>query len=79
MWDEERPTIVECDCSGWALGGTLSQVDETGSLRPVAFFSKKLSPAEVNYEIHDKELLAVIKCLEEWRGELKSLGAPFKC
>ncbi|KAL5594252.1 uncharacterized protein BROUX77_006207 [Berkeleyomyces rouxiae] len=78
MWDEERPTIVECDCSGWALGGTLSQVDETGSLRPVAFFSKKLSPAEVNYEIHDKELLAVIKCLEEWRGELKSLGAPFK-
>ncbi|KAL5599077.1 uncharacterized protein BROUX77_006110 [Berkeleyomyces rouxiae] len=27
MWDEERPTIVECDCSGWALGGTLSQVD----------------------------------------------------
>ncbi|KAL5614260.1 uncharacterized protein BROUX77_000097 [Berkeleyomyces rouxiae] len=78
MWDEDRKTIVECDCSGWALGGTLSQVDDEGELRPVAFFSKKLSPAEVNYEIHDKELLAVVKCLEEWRGELKSLGAPFK-
>ncbi|KAL5592940.1 uncharacterized protein BROUX77_002577 [Berkeleyomyces rouxiae] len=78
MWDEDRTTVVECDCSGWALGGTLSQVDDDGKLRPVAFFSKKLSPAEVNYEIHDKELLAVVKCLEEWRGELKSLGAPFK-
>ncbi|KAL5606185.1 uncharacterized protein BROUX77_003378 [Berkeleyomyces rouxiae] len=52
--------------------------NDEGELRPVAFFSKKLSPAEVNYEIHDKELLAVVKCLEEWRGELKSLGAPFK-
>ncbi|KAL5597079.1 uncharacterized protein BROUX77_007027 [Berkeleyomyces rouxiae] len=53
-------------------------IDDDGKLRPVAFFSKKLTPAEVNYEIHDKELLAVVKCLEEWRGELKSLGAPFK-
>lgn len=43
----------------------------------MAYFSKKLSPAESNYEIHDKELLAVVSALEEWRGELMGLKHPF--
>ena len=50
------------------------QYDDKGILRPVAFFSKKNSPAECNYEIHDKEMLAIIKCLQEWEAELKSVG-----
>lgn len=69
-FDPERETTVEADASGWATGGVLSQKDETGSLRPVAFFSKKLNPAEVNYEIYDKEMLAIIRCLKEWSAEL---------
>jgi len=39
----------------------------------VAFYSPKLAPAERNYEIHDKELLVVIKCLEQWSAELRSV------
>jgi len=43
----------------------------------VANFSKKLSPAECNYEIHDKELLAIVRAMEEWRGELTGLVNRF--
>ena len=40
-------------------------------LHPVAFYSKKMTPAECNYEIYDKELLAIVRCLEEWDAELE--------
>jgi hypothetical protein len=42
-------------------------------LRPCAFISKKNLPAECNYPIYDKELLAIIKCLQEWDSELRSV------
>jgi hypothetical protein len=73
QWDPDRETVLETDCSGWAAGAALMQYDDDGQLRPVAFFSKKLSPAECNYEIYDKEMLAVIVALKEWRAELKSV------
>lgn len=53
--------------------GALSQYDDDGTLRPVAFFSRKNNPAECNYSIHDKELLAVICCLKQWDDELRSV------
>jgi hypothetical protein len=65
--------VLETDSSGYCSGGVLSQV-KGDVLRPVAFFSKKHSPAECNYPIYDKELLAIIRCLEEWEAELKSVG-----
>jgi hypothetical protein len=49
------------------------QVDEEGVLRPYAFFSKKNNPTEYNYEIYDKEILAIIRYLEEWDAELRSV------
>jgi hypothetical protein len=49
----------------------LSQKDDEGVLHPVAFFSKKHSLQEINYEIYDKELLAIIRAFEEWRPELE--------
>ena len=61
------------DASNWATGGVLSQYDDNGDLRPCAYFSRKNLPAECNYDIHDKELLAVIRCLEEWDAELRSV------
>ena len=77
MWQEDRKTVLETDASGWATGGCLSQYDDSGCLRPVAYFSKKLSPVECNYNIHDKELLAIIRCLNEWRAELIGIQQPF--
>ena len=77
QFDWEKHTVLEADSSGYASGGVLSQFQPDGSLRPCAFFSKKNSPAESNYVIHDKELLAIIRCLKEWDTELRSLQSPF--
>jgi len=46
--------------------------------RPVAFISKSLSNTERNYEIHDKERLVVIRCLEAWRHFLKEAVIKFE-
>ena len=72
-FDPDRTTVVETDSSGYNVGGVLSQYDNEGVLRPCAYFSKRNSPAECNYEIYDKELLAVIRCLEAWDAELRSI------
>lgn len=72
-FDPEKKTVVETDSSGYTVGGVMSQYDQNGTLRPVAYFSKKNLPAETNYLIHDKKLLAVIRCLQEWHSELRSV------
>ena len=74
-WDPRLPTFLETDCSGFALGGALIQ-EKDGVRRPVGFFSQKLNKAEINYDIHDKEMLAVVSCLKFWGPELKACG-PF--
>src|SRR5882757_8770652 len=61
----DRRTVIETDASDFALGCVLSQY--LGKrLHPVAFHSRKLNDAERNYEIHDKELLAILDAFEEW-------------
>ena len=60
---------VEADASEGAIGAILSQEQE-GKWRPVAFLSKALTATERNYEIYDKELLAIMLALEEWRHYL---------
>ncbi|KAI0994388.1 hypothetical protein K3495_g13794, partial [Podosphaera aphanis] len=77
QWDPDRETMLEADCSGYALGGCLLQKQDEGSWKPVAYYSKKLSGAEMNYEIHDKELLAIVVCMKEWDAELRGLAKPF--
>lgn len=69
-FDPDKPTTVEVDSSDFVVGGIKSQLDDFGVLRPVAYFSKKMSPQEYNYEIYDKELLAIVRAFEEWRPEL---------
>ena len=61
----DRETIVEPDASDFALGCILSQFKDKW-LHPVAFHSRKLSDTERNYEIHDKELLAILGAFKEW-------------
>ena len=74
-WDPILPTFLKTDCSGFALGSALIQ-ERDGVRRPVGFFSQKLNKAEINYDIHDKEMLAVISCLKFWSPELKACS-PF--
>lgn len=76
-FDPRKKTILETDASDWASRGILSQYGE-GILHPVAYFSAKHRPQECNYEIYDKELLAVVKALEEWRPGLEGIEEEFK-
>ncbi|MBW0556939.1 hypothetical protein O181_096654, partial [Austropuccinia psidii MF-1] len=71
------PTIVETDASNYALGAILSQVSDSGK-HPIAFDSRKRIPAELNYEIHEKELLGIVWALKRWRAFLLSLSSPFE-
>lgn len=73
QFDYDKPTRIETDSSGWCTGGTLQQLNDKGVWVPCAFFSKKNNPAECNYEIYDKEMLAIIRCLEEWDSELRGV------
>src|SRR5437016_14250070 len=67
-----RPFCIEADSSDYATGAVLSQVSPADEKwHPVAFLSKSLSPVERNYEIHDKEMLAIIRSLQEWRHFLE--------
>ena len=77
-FDWEREIILETDASDYVSAGVLSQYGDDGILRPVAFFSKKHSTTECNYEIYDKELLAIVRCFEEWRPELEGTASPIK-
>jgi hypothetical protein len=70
QFDFDKATQIETDSSGWCLGGTLLQPDLQGLWTPCAFFSKKLSVTECNYLIYNKEMLTIIRCLEEWDSEL---------
>jgi len=62
--DLDKEFRVEADASNFATGGVLSIKCEDNKWRPVAYISKSLNATERNYEIHDKEMLAVIRCLE---------------
>ncbi len=70
----ENPFEMEVDASSFAIGATLSQQDELQRWHPVAYFSETLSKAEQNYDIYDRELLAIVKSLRHWRTYLT--GAP---
>jgi hypothetical protein len=75
-FDPDKKIHVEVDSSDWVSGGIMSQVGDDGLLHPVAFFSKKHSSVECNYDIYDKELLAIIRALEEWRPECEGARFP---
>ena len=68
---------VETDTSEHAIGGVLSQ-DQDGKWRPIAFLSRKMQAAERNYEIYDKELLAIVEALAKWRQYLLDAAEPFE-
>jgi len=76
--DINREMRVEADASDYAMGGVLSTKCEDRKWRLVAFISKLLNTTEQNYEIYDKEMLAVIRCLEVWRHYLERVKLEFE-
>ena len=58
-----------------AKGGILSQLEPDNIWHPVANYSKKFGPAEINYDVHDKEMVVIVDCIKEWRHFL--IGCPY--
>ena len=69
--DLDKEIKVEVNILDFVIEGVLLMKCEDKRQRPVTYISKSLSKAERNYEIHDKEMLAIIWCLEAWRHFLK--------
>ncbi|GJP63019.1 hypothetical protein CLOP_g20071 [Closterium sp. NIES-67] len=68
--DPERDYVIEADASDQAVGAVLMQ-DQGNGLQPIAYLSKRLHGAELNYPIHDKEALAIIIAFKAWRCYLE--------
>jgi len=68
--------MIETASSYCVSPGDSSHYDDDGVLHPVAYFSKKHSPAECNYDIYDNKLMAISKALEEWRLECEEAAYP---
>jgi len=75
-----RPTgqfRLEADSSDYAIGAVLSQLQDN-KWHPIAYLSKALTETQRNYEIYDKEMLAIMLALEEWRHYLIGAAEPFE-
>lgn len=70
---DDAPFKIEADSSGYATGAVLSQLQDD-QWRPIAFYSKTLNEVERNYDIHDRELLSIMRSLADWRRYI--LGTP---
>ncbi len=57
------------------MAGVFSQLGDDQFWHPIAFFSKTMALAELNYEVHNKEMLVIVQSLSQWRVELQ--GAPY--
>jgi transposase InsO family protein len=73
-FDPNKPTQMETDASDGVVAGVLSQRQPDGEWHPVAYYSKTMIDAELNYPIHDKEMLAIVSSLLHWRAHLT--GTP---
>jgi hypothetical protein len=73
----DKPYVVATDASAFALGACLMQENDDGNLQPICYMSKKMLPAERNYPIHHKEMLAIVCALKEWRHLLHGSQSKF--
>jgi len=64
--------MLETDASNRVVAGVLLQLHLDGEWYPITFFLKTIAPAKCNYEVHDKEMLAIVQSLSQWRAELRS-------
>jgi hypothetical protein len=78
QWETGKPVRVETDASNYTTGGVLSQKKDNGQWHPIAYRSTSMTEAECNYQIYNKEMLAIIRALEDWRHYLEGTSEPFE-
>lgn len=76
--DPMRQWTVQTDASGYAIGAVLSQQQDDGTVRPVAYWSAKLKPAEIRYSATERELMAIVKATQHWRAYLHGSPHPIQ-
>jgi hypothetical protein len=64
-YDPTLPTQIETDASDGVIADVLSQEHPGNIWKPVGYFSKTMAPAELNYPVHNKELLAIVKSFQQ--------------
>ena len=71
-FNPDLPIVVESDASDWAIAAIISQYDPTDNeIHPVAFHARTCSPAECNYDVYNRELLAIVEAFKVWRPYLE--------
>lgn len=74
-WELDLPLVLETDASDLALAAILS-ICTNGDIHPITFHFWTLQAAELNYDVHDKELLAIIKTFKKWQHYLEGTVNP---
>jgi hypothetical protein len=79
--DFEKPFFVHTDASSYGAGAILMQEKDNGNGKPcqhpIAYYSSTFTPTERNYDVYERELLAVVKALDHWKAYLKWTTEPF--
>src|SRR5882724_6313826 len=75
-WILDTQITIETDTSDYALAAVLSITNPNGELHPIAFHSQTFSAPELNYDVHDKELLAIFEAFKHWRHYLEGSAPP---
>jgi hypothetical protein len=70
-YDPNLPLVLETDASDYAVAAILSTITEDNEWHPIAYHSRSLAAAELNYDTHDKELLAIFEAFTTWRHYLE--------
>jgi len=75
-WVPDRQIIIETDASDYALAAILSIFTDDDEIHPIAFHSRTFTTSELNYDTHDKELLAIFEAFKIWRHYLEGSTFP---
>jgi len=75
-WVPDAQLVVETDASDYALAAILSIMTKDSEIYPITFHSRTFSTLELNYDIHNKELLAIFKAFKIWRHYLEGFTSP---
>ena len=71
IFNLEREAILETNISDYTIGIYLTQKENNSKIQIVAFYSRKITEPELNYNIYDKKLLTIVEALREWRVYLE--------
>src|SRR5882724_6263554 len=75
-WILDTQITVETDASDYTLATVLSITTSNGKLHPIVFHSRTFSALELNYDVHDKELLVIFEAFKRWQNYLEGSGLP---